>query len=267
MKAKGKELPSLLQQAITSIQSQTYNHINSNNNTMNSKEQLQTIQIILEAMNHISIASDLDYPQTSSLSNNPKERMVQLIQIMTTNSALATSESNPKKLFICPTSNAASIGKLCLPSLLNLFMLILKTVTKQSLLMGIDGDLIQSIMQTLSQCGSTCPSLLCADIHILTLVCQTLIVVGEKKELDPNVRLSALEALVTLCMVPDMKKILLDTPSLQTLCLIGDHSDSSMNGGVVGVCAELIMKGVDDDVDDWASEEVALQVRLHFEIF
>ena len=199
----------------------------------------------------MSVASDMVYPQ--SLSNNPKERMIQLIQLMT------KTETNPKKLSLNSNSNSAAIGKLCLPFLLNTIATIVNNISSSS--SGEMNDILQTIMQSLSNCASTCPSLLGGDAQLLSMVCHTLITVGEKNP-DPMVQLSALEALVTLCMVPDMKKILTENPSLRNLCLVGNHESGNGNGGIVGVCAQLIVKGVDDDLNEWAMEEVALQVRF-----
>ncbi len=203
------------------------------------------------------------YPE--SLSNNPKERMVQLIQTIT------AIETNPKKQHISPSSNAAAIGKECIPPLLDIVVTVLNVATSSSVqqqVLGNINDPIQSIMQTLSHCASTCPSLLGGDLQVLTMVCHTSLIVSQKKCLDPNVRLSALEALTTLCMVPDIRKVLSDNSSLRNLCLVGRNESSNggsvncdTNDGIIGVCAELIVRGVDDDVDDWATEEVALQVR------
>lgn len=254
IKAKGDQLPSLLQAAIASLEQ----IIQKNNTTTTTTpihqidHQLQCIQTILDAINHISIASDMTYPQ--SLSNNPKERMVQMIHSMS-----VMQDLNPKKLTIDPHSKAAKIGKLCLPPLLSLMMTLLvnNTTSLDSI-----GDMIQMIMQTLSNCASTCPSLLVGgdDLDLLTVVFRTCIMVGEHNALDPNVRLSALEALVTLLMVPEMKRLVLENAILRNLCLVGESSGGK-DGGIVGVCAELLVKGVDDDVDDWAVEEVASQVR------
>ena len=244
----------MLQATISAlVQAVNDNDVNSTPNTQ-LMHQLQSIQIILEATNHISIASDMVYPQ--SLSENPKERMIQLIQIM------SQTETNPKKLSIQPNSKAALIGKSCLPPLLNATITLINKVTASPSLSSFE-DIIQSIMQTLSHCASTCPSLLAGgDVNLITMVCQTLVSVGENNYLDPNVKLSALEALATLCMVPDMKRLLLQNESLRKLCLVG-NSDGGNNGGIIGVCADLIVKGVDDDINDWAIEEVALQVRLN----
>lgn len=249
-KAKGNELPSLLEATISALVKAI------NDNTSNNQLicQLQSIQVILEAMNHISIACDMVFPQ--SLSENPKERMVQLIQL------ISQTETNPKKLSIHPNSKAAVIGKLCLPPLLNAIISVINKVTASSSLSSFE-DTIQSIMQTLSHCASTCPSLLAGgDTNLVTMVCQTFVSVGENNHLDPTVKLSALEALTTLCMVPDMKQLLLQNESLRNLCLVGNFNGGN-KGGIIGVCAELIVKGVDDDINDWATEEVALQVRLY----
>ncbi len=269
IQAKGSHLPSLLQITISSLDQQ----VNENNNNMTSHNivhHLQCVQSILEAMNNISIA--LDLPQ-SSLSDNPKERMVQLIQIMT---MTESNNKDPKKLTIQPNSNAASIGKVCLQPLLTLFISILQTTVTLAPNSFVE-DMIQNAMQVFSQIASTCPSLLVGhnDMTLITMLLNTFLYIGENTKLsDPNVRLSALEALVTLFMVPDMTKLIMENEMIRKLCLLGRQqngggvsgggvSGSGLSyGGIVGVCAELLVKGVDEDVETWAIDDVALQVSL-----
>mmetsp|Transcript_27299 Transcript_27299/g.31798 ORF Transcript_27299/g.31798 Transcript_27299/m.31798 type:complete len:1305 (+) Transcript_27299:116-4030(+) len=274
--AKGKELPIILQNAISNLQSTT----NPNNIT----EALQSVQIIIETLLYISIASDKpssSSPTTASsptttatpLSNqtNPKERLVQLIQIQT------MTENNPKKLSISTTSNAASFGIACLDPLLKF---ILSIVTKTATTLSNNPknhEILQSIMQTLSQCASTCPSLLAGNLDVFTNVCRTFLFIASSSssslssssssmyndETEIMMKLSALEALVTLCMVPDVSNVLLENEMIRNLCLLGE--DGSGKGGVVGVCANFIVKGVDEDVDEWAMEDVALQDDTQWE--
>lgn len=266
IQAKGSHLPSLLQSTISSL-GQQVNQTNNNITNQNIAHNLQCIQSILEAMNHISIALDMSIPQ-SSLSDNPKERMVQLIQIM---NMTESTNKDPKKLSIQPSSNAASIGKVCLQPLLTIFMSILQnTVTLAS--NPLVEDMIQNTMQVFSQCASTCPSLLVGhnDMTLIAMLLNTFLYIGENTKLgDPNVRLSALEALVTLFMVPDMTKLIMENEMIRKLCLLGRQQNGGgmsgsglSNGGIVGVCAELLVKGVDEDVETWAIDDVALQVRM-----
>ena len=232
-------------------------------------------------MNHLAIASDIPYPQ--SLSENPKERMVQLIQIMSSssssysalNSSSSSNSSDVKKLKIVPQSNGANVGKSCIPVVLNDIHAIINAIGALAQHSSDDNnnngsylvqDTIQEIMQTISQCASSYPTLLAVDYDILSIVCKTLISIGEKKELQPMVRLASCEALVTLCMVPDVRNVLTEQLVLKNLCLVGKKEDhNSSVGGIVGICAELLIDGVDDDVNDWAVEDVALQVRVYQE--
>lgn len=249
-------------------------------------------------MNHIGIASDIQYPQ--SLSDNPKERMVQLIQTMAnsgTNTAAmingssgSGSGSDPKKLSIQPQSNAARIGKLCLPHILNDILTIINTTTTISHDSSTNNnnnnnttqETIQEIMQSISQCASSCPTILAADLNLLSMICKTLITIGENGNngLEPMVRLASCEALVTLCMVPDVRNVMTEQLGLKNLCLIGKESGSigvgsgdgqrRHVGGIIGICAELLIHGVDEDVDDWAVEDVALQVgtcMINYHVF
>ena len=207
------------------------------------QSQLQCANSILEAMTNISIAFTIAQKSSSTapLSSNPKERMVQMIQLQTMN------EINTKKLTIDINSPAAMIGKMCLCPILQL---IFANPTRTSSSGG-----VQTIMQTISQCASTSPSLLAGDVDTFTSVCQVLLTVASRAE--EEARLSAVEALVTLIAVPGVKQIMNANTSVLHLCIEGDEANGIQ--GVVKVCAEMIVNGVDDDVDFWAQEKVALQ--------
>lgn len=297
IKAKGSTLLHILQNAITTLQQSTQSLLSTINasictsspsskaTTTNSQDYysnlqflLQHYQIIVQSIVHLAIASDIPYPQ--SLSDNPKERMVQLIQIMSSssdsysalNGGTNSGSSDVKKLKIVPQSNGANVGKTCVPVVLkdiHAIIIAVRALTQHysDNNNNLIQETIQETMQTISQCASSYPTLLAADYNILSIVCKTLISIGEMKELQPMVRLASCEALVTLCMVPDVRNSLTEQLVLKNLCLVGKEDHNSVIfgndgrvGGIVGICAELLIDGVDDDVDDWAVEDVALQV-------
>ncbi len=236
-------------------------------------------------MNYVAIASDVEYPQ-AGLSEHPKERMVQLIQVMADTTMMMTngygggsgSGADPKKLVIRPQSNSANLAKMCLPLVFKDILSIITTPSSNTNPPTATAhphtsdtqETIQEIMQSISQIASTCPSMLAADHHILSIVCKSLITVGEKNDLEPMVRLAACEALVTLCMVPDVRNVIVEQISFKNLCLVGKESGTTIPsgdrvGGIVGICAELLIHGVDEDVEDWAVEEVALQDEMQWD--
>lgn len=215
--------------------------------SLSSCPSLSTTQAILEVMSNMSIASMAHSSlSTKALSNNPQERMMQLIHCQT----MAMTETSHKKLTVDVNSVSATIGKTCLPSILQLIngFLVDKSI-------GIVYHEMQEVMQTFSHCASTCPSLLAGDINILHSVCRLLLSVASNMP-DVSTRLAAIEALVTLCMVSDVKMILSDHDMIRKFCIDGDASNGIM--GVVKICAEMIVCGVDDDLDAWATGEVAL---------
>lgn len=109
-------------------------------------------------------------------------------------------------------------------------------------------------MQTFSQCASTSPSLLAGDVETLTSVAQVLLTVASRAQ--EEARLAAVEALVTLTAVPGVKQMTNSNQSLLHLCVEGDGDNGIQ--GVLKVCAELIVNGVDEDLESWAQEQVAL---------
>lgn len=192
-------------------------------------------------MSYISIAYNIAQKASSNgqqLSNNPKERMVQMIQLQT------LTDRNPKKLNLDSNSPSAMMGKLCLGPILQL---IHSNYTN-------DTEGVRTIMQSVSQCASNCPSMLVGDISIFTSVCQVLLTVASKGA--EEARLSAVEALVSIIAVPGVKDNMKNNPSLLHLCIGGDEVSGIQ--GVVKVCAEMIVTGVDEDANSWAQEKVAL---------
>eukprot|EP00554_Chaetoceros_debilis_P008282 CAMPEP_0194100128 /NCGR_PEP_ID=MMETSP0150-20130528/1111_1 /TAXON_ID=122233 /ORGANISM="Chaetoceros debilis, Strain MM31A-1" /LENGTH=1242 /DNA_ID=CAMNT_0038786455 /DNA_START=30 /DNA_END=3758 /DNA_ORIENTATION=- len=218
--------------------------ISSATQSLSSSPSLPATQGILQVMNNTSIASMASHSlSTKTLSNNPQERMMQLIHCQT----MTMAETSHKKLTVDANSIPATIGKTCLPSILQI---INGFVDERTVFQ------MQEVMQAFSHCASTCPSLLAGDINILYSVCRLLLSVASKTP-DVSTRLAAIEALATLHMVSDVKIILCDHNAIQKFCIDGDPSNGIM--GVVKICADIIICGVDDDLDAWATGEVALQ--------
>ena len=212
------------------------------------KQQLACVNSILEAISNIGIASDIAQKYdskskartTNASSANANERMIQMIQLQT------MTETNPKKLSIQANSPAAAIGKMCLPCLLQIIHSCPSSRME-----------IQTILQSISQIASTCPSLLAGDVMTFTSVCKVLLAVASRTE--DEMRLAAVEALVTLVMVPDVKAILHANSALLNLCIGGDKGQAQTIKGVIQICAEKMVNGVDDDIDAWEQNKVALQ--------
>lgn len=206
--------------------------------------QLSSIQAILDAMCQIGTGTLL-IATCPRLSNDPKERMVQMIQMQ------SITENNPKKMVIDSTSTASAIGKACLPGLFQ--------VLYNIAMIHNSNDDMETVMQSLSHIASTCPSILAGDGDVFHNVSKILLLLATKAAED-DVRLIALEALSTLISVPDVRKLLNALPATRTMCISGD--DQNGISGMVKLCASMICTGVDDDVDAWAKEEIQLHDEL-----
>ena len=94
IKAKGKDVFSILQNAIQTLQQSTQIILSTPQPHHQRQNQIQILlrhyQIIVQCMNYVAIASDVEYPQ-AGLSEHPKERMVQLIQVMADTTMMMTN--------------------------------------------------------------------------------------------------------------------------------------------------------------------------------
>lgn len=206
--------------------------------------QLSSIEAILNAMCQIGTGTLL-IATCPTLSNDHKERMVQMIQMQ------SFTEINPKKMVIDSTSTASAIGKACLPALFQVIYTVAMTCSSN--------EGMQNVMQSLSQIASTCPSILAGDGDVFHNICKILLLLATKATED-DVRLIALEALSTLISVPDVRKLLNANPITRSMCISGE--EQSGISGTVKLCASMICTGVDEDVDVWANEEIQLNDDL-----
>lgn len=125
-------------------------------------------------------------------------------------------------------------------------------------------DDISTLLQTLSQMASLCPTLLLAgNISILRHVCLVLQSIGTLTK--DELRLGSIQVLVTLMRAPSVKYIVRQHPHVLQLCIHGDNSTSNDNqgrnekiSGVIEICAESVVRGVDDDVESWGQSKVGL---------
>ena len=72
-------------------------------------------------------------------------------------------------------------------------------------------------------------------------------------------RLKALQVMASLTNIHDVKKIMSKNTYLLSFCLVGDKTDTG-NVGIVQTCTELIVRGIDEDVESWALDAATLQV-------
>lgn len=170
----------------------------------------------------------------------------------------ASSKGDECDLQIDPNCFAAQLGQSCLVP-------VLEWMAAAAVYNTNDTDIWCKCMQHLSHAASTCPSLLAGDTSTFLL----LIRVCMMQHSDDTARLSSLEVLATICQVGDVKRKRLSalTPeglALQKALLVGENcNDASTNnsdsgGGVIYICATLIAKGVDDDIEGWATDPATL---------
>eukprot|EP00957_Ditylum_brightwellii_P129391 9870673-Ditylum_brightwellii.AAC.1 len=126
-------------------------------------------------------------------------------------------------------------------------------------------ELLSRCMEHLSHAASNCPSLLAGDGQALSFLARTCLSVAGISALEESTRLSALEVLAAVCDIDDVKRTLLSGSSsaepLLRILLNGEGvSNSSGDGsGVLRICAEIIVNGVDDDINEWSADAPSLQ--------
>lgn len=199
-----------------------------------------------------------------------QRHMMQIVQIQTkmcdTNRTFDTMGSDDDFFHITNFDSVASkMGNLGISSLLEIihdasagsnFISNFSTV-----------DEISTLLQTLSLTASICPMLLAGNVDILYHTCCVLQSIATLT--TNHLRLGAIHTLVTLLGVRQVNCLLQKHPHLLSLCIHGknamiqndNHSHSSQNvnfSGVIQICAESIVKGVDEDVDAWAQSKVGL---------
>eukprot|EP00978_Attheya_sp_CCMP212_P011165 scaffold27362_cov51-Attheya_sp.AAC.5 len=260
-------LSTILQQAISSIPQPT-----ATSNSNNKGDGVRRVEAILNAVCRIAIASDLTAKHesqkhlngngnVSNNNNNNKEFILNAIQSQ-------IGEGTPKQ--IDSSSAAAHLGSVCLVPLLKQLVVSLQT----SAIGSVDDEVYSKCMQHLSHCATQCPSLLAGTIETLYALVQTcMMLVREGATMFGGethyVRLSCLQVLASICEVTDVKRKLLSVPipsgsscenNIGNILLLGENvTDIANQNGVIRMCAEFIVQGVDEDVEGWASEPVSLQ--------
>jgi len=160
------------------------------------------------------------------------------------NSAIATTIKTPSlarelpKLDELQVDPASSAAQTLSPSL-------------TSLLQGYgtmhDEESIQSCMEHLSQATVQCPSLLGGNAAVLNAFLQTCLQFLDNSKYSSSIQLSALETLTSFLSVGNVKRN-----------LITRDLANSIAAKAIPVCAQLMANGVNEHVDEWASEPATL---------
>jgi len=166
------------------------------------------------------------------------------------------------------SSPPAQLGKLLLPSML-------EALVRFSVQPSSPAIILSDCATHLATCADRCPSLLAGDAASLEAVmraCMSVAQVANSQE-DEDVtylKLSALDVLATISAVPQIKRSIMkptspsprsvgemghqSSPLLQFL-IQGDAGNAAGDQkGVLYLCAELAVMGVDDDEQGWAAE-------------
>ena len=145
--------------------------------------------------------------------------------ISTQNIALIVNTSD---LTVDPNSQAAQYGKLLLPVL---------------------QKLNDSALEHLIHAASVCPSLLAGDLQVLGGLLQSCAHMAKTSQTE-STRLAALQLMSSLVSVEDVKRRIVNTAE-------GSAARQELHG-IIPICAELCVNGVESDMDEWLSEEPTL---------
>ena len=227
-------LQSLIQSAVTSISNDS---------------KLAVIEALLDVICQVGTASVIALKVASpNCSITKNEMLLQMVR------AQIEQEVNPKTVLIDPHSPSAKLGQTCLPSILQF----LHICSKKGC--GNDEDLLSKSLEHLVSIASMCPSLLVGDLTVLTHLIQTCLALAQSQLIREDMtRLTALQVMASLTNIHDVKKIMSKNTHLLSFCLVGDKTDTG-NVGIVQTCTELIVKGIDEDVESWALDAATLQV-------
>ena len=237
-KAKGPEFSTLLLKTTNSNLLST--------SSLSKDASLISLHSLLEALTYIAIASKKTPPPSTLASH---ERIVYLIQSQT------IVETDAKKLTLDSNSHATQFGQVNLiPILTHLTSLVCSTTP--TTLSDSQQEILCRCMELLMTAASHVPSFLAGNFSLLSHVMSTLFAIA-KCPLDTTTRLSSLEALTTLLQVPQVKIAIAQdtTGSIQSI-MIGTQTNP---GGILHTCADLLVKGWDDDVQSWSTEPLALE--------
>jgi hypothetical protein len=168
----------------------------------------------------------------------------------------------------CPS---AIIGKHFLPTMLEALVAFGNQLPSNQI------DALSSCMSHLSTCSIQCPSMLAGDDAALTCLLRTCMYFAQiNSQGDEDImflKLSALNVLATITSVPQIKRSILKPIRKSPRCvmrggesekspllkfLIHGNDDNSDQKGVLYVCAELSISGVDDDEDNWSDDPASM---------
>lgn len=170
------------------------------------------------------------------------------------------------------TKPSAIIGKHFLPTLLEALTVFGKSLLPNQI------DVMSKCMSHLSTCSIQCPSMLAGDDTSLTCLLRTCMKFAQlNSQGDEDItflKLSALDVLATITSVPQIKRSILKPIGTSPRCvmqggasekapllnfLIQGNEDNNLDQkGVLYVCAELAITGVDEDEENWSEDPASV---------
>jgi len=180
------------------------------------------------------------------------------------------AQFDEKSTIVDASSPSAIIGKYFLPTVLEAL------VANGNPLRSNQIDVLSSCMSHLSTCSIQCPSMLAGDDTSLTCLLRTCMYFAQiNSQGDEDItflKLSALDVMATITSVPQIKRSILKPIGKSPRCvmqgesekspllkfLIHGNDDNSNQKGVLYVCAELAIMGVDDDEQNWSDDPASL---------
>ena len=138
-------------------------------------------------------------------------------------------------LVVDPNSPAAMLGTSCL-----------QTYILPGFGQCNDASKILSALQSLSEAAVTCPSLLAATPALLESATNVCLAMAKQSTME-DITLAALEVLSSLLSVGDVRRRVLP-PTVA----------SAVATAAIPICAQLLVEGVDEDIQDWVAEPATL---------
>lgn len=221
---------------------------------------LEQLEACMGALVHVGIAHE-KAQRIMSLQSSSRDQIEQALM----------AQFDEKSTTVDASSPSAIIGKHFLPTMLEALVAFGNPLPSNQI------DVLSSCMSHLSTCSIQCPSMLAGDDTSLTCLLRTCMFFAQvNSQGDEDItflKLSALDVLATITGVPQIKRSILKPIGTSPRCvmqggenekspllkfLIQGNDDNSDQKGVLYVCAELAIAGVDDDEENWSDDPASV---------
>lgn len=182
------------------------------------------------------------------------------------------AQFDEKSTTVDASSPSAIFGKHFLPTMLEALTVFGNSLSSNQV------DVMTSCMSHLSTCSIQCPSMLAGDDTSLTCLLRTCMKFAQiNSQGDEDItflKLSALDVLATITSVPQIKRAILKPIGTSPRCVMqggvgekspllnfliqGNDDNNLEQKGVLYVCAELAITGVDEDEESWSEDPASV---------